>query len=156
MAEQRSPVPPFTRETAIEKVRKAEDAWNSRDPQRVSLAYTVDSRWRNRSEYATGREAIVSLLKRKWSRELEYRLCKELWGFCENRIAVRFVYESHDLSGQWWRSFGNELWEFDENGLMQRREASINDVAIQGEDRKFRWELGVRPVNWPGLTEMGF
>ena len=156
MAERRSPVPPFTRETAIEKVRKAEDAWNSRDPQNVSLAYTVDSRWRNRSEYATGREVIIGLLERKWAREMEYRLCKEFWGFSENRIAVRFVYESHDMTGQWWRSFGNELWEFDENGLMQRREASINDVVIEEAERKFRWELGVRPVNWPGLKEMEF
>ena len=156
MAERRPPVPPFTRETAIDKVRKAEDAWNSRDPQKVSLAYTIDSRWRNRGEYATGREAIVGLLQRKWAREREYRLCKELWGFRGNRMAVRFVYESHDPTGQWWRSFGNELWEFDDNGLMQRREASINEVVIEEGNRKFRWELGVRPADWPGLTEMGF
>ncbi len=156
MPDQRPPVPPFTPETAIEKVRKAEDAWNTRDPQRVSLAYTVDSRWRNRNEFVVGREDIVGLLERKWDRELDYRLCKELWGFRENRMAVRFVYESHDASGQWWRSFGNELWEFDENGLMQRREASINDLQISEVERRLRWELGPRPIGWPGLTEMGF
>jgi nuclear transport factor 2 (NTF2) superfamily protein len=156
MSEQRPPLPPFTLETAVVKVRKAEDAWNSRDPERVSLAYTVDSRWRNRGEFVTGREAIVGLLTRKWGRELEYRLCKELWSYTDNRIAVRFVYESHDASGQWWRSFGNELWEFDENGLMRVRQASINDVAIGEEERRFRWELGVRPEGHPGLTEMGF
>jgi nuclear transport factor 2 (NTF2) superfamily protein len=156
MQEQRPPLPPFTPETAIEKVRKAEDAWNSRDPQRVSLAYTVDSRWRNRNEFVQGREAIVGFLTRKWERELEYRLCKELWGFRENRMAVRFVYECHDASGQWWRSFGNELWEFDEDGLMRRREASINDLKISEGERRFRWELGARPQDWPGLSEMGF
>jgi nuclear transport factor 2 (NTF2) superfamily protein len=156
MSEQRPPLPPFTLETAVVKVRKAEDAWNSRDPERVSLAYTTDSRWRNRGEFVTGREAIVGLLTRKWGRELEYRLCKELWTYTDNRIAVRFVYESHDASGQWWRSFGNELWEFDENGLMRVRQASINDVKIGEEERRFRWELGVRPGEWPGLTEMGF
>jgi len=153
---QRPPLPPFTPETAVEKVRKAEDAWNTRDPQRVSLAYTVDSRWRNRNEFVVGREAIVGLLSRKWERELEYRLCKELWGFRENRMAVRFVYESHDKDGQWWRSFGNELWEFDENGLMRRREASINDLQISEAERRLRWELGARPVGHVGLTEMGF
>jgi nuclear transport factor 2 (NTF2) superfamily protein len=152
--EARPPIPPFTLETAIEKVRKAEDAWNTRDPQRVARAYTVDSRWRNRGEFVTGREAIVGFLERKWARELDYRLCKELWGFRENRMAVRFVYECHDASGQWWRSFGNELWEFDENGLMRRREASINDVMIEEPERKFRWELGPRPLDWPGLAEM--
>jgi nuclear transport factor 2 (NTF2) superfamily protein len=136
-------------------VRKAEDAWNTRNPEKVSLAYTVDSRWRNRTEFVVGREAIVGLLARKWARELDYRLCKELWGFRENRIVVRFVYESHDADGQWWRSFGNELWEFDENGLMRRREASINDLAIRDEERKFRWELGVRPLDHAGLTELG-
>jgi len=156
MAEERPPFPPFTFETAIEKVRKAEDAWNTRDPERVSLAYTPDSRWRNRNEFVVGREAIVGLLTRKWQRELEYRLCKELWGFKENRMAVRFVYESHDASGQWWRSFGNELWEFDENGLMRRREASINDLKIEEAERMFRWELGARPQDEPGLTERGF
>lgn len=153
--EQRPPLPPFTAQTAIEKVRKAEDAWNTRDPYRVSLAYTPDSRWRNRSEFAEGRDAIVELLTRKWQRELEYRLCKELWAFTDNRIGVRFVYESHDANGQWWRSFGNELWEFDENGLMRTRQASINDLKMEEAERKFRWELGVRPVDHPGLTEMG-
>ncbi len=156
MSEQRPPLPPFSMETAIEKVRKAEDAWNSRDPEKVALAYSVDSRWRNRNEWVVGRGAIVGLLQRKWARELDYRLCKELWGFKENRMAVRFVYECHDAQGQWWRSFGNELWEFDEHGLMQRREASINDLKMEEAERKFRWELGVRPEGWPGLTEMGF
>jgi nuclear transport factor 2 (NTF2) superfamily protein len=155
MSEQRPPLPPFTYDTAVEKVRKAEDAWNSRDPERVSLAYTPDSRWRNRSEFVVGREAIVGLLTRKWRRELEYRLCKELWSFHENRIAVRFLYESHDAGGQWWRSFGNELWEFDENGLMRTRQASINDVKIDEAERKFRWALGPRPADHAGLTEMG-
>ena len=154
--EVRPPLPPFTHASAIEKVRKAEDAWNSRDPHKVSLAYTIDSRWRNRGEFVTGRAAIVEFLTRKWARELEYRLCKELWGFRENRMAVRFIYESRDTTGQWWRSFGNELWEFDDNGLMRRREASINDVAIAETDRKFRWEPGMRPREHPGLTEMGF
>ena len=152
--EPRPPFPPFNLETATVKVRKAEDAWNSRDPQKVSLAYSPDSRWRNRTEWVVGREAIVDLLTRKWEGELEYRLCKELWGFKENRMAVRFVYESHDSSGQWWRSFGNELWEFDENGLMRRREASINDLQITELERKFHWELGARPESHPGLTDM--
>ena len=156
MSEPKPPLPPFTAESAILKVRKAEDAWNTRDPQRVSLAYTPGSRWRNRSEFVVGREAIVALLERKWARELDYRLCKELWGFRDSRMAVRFVYESHDVHGQWWRSFGNELWEFDENGLMQRREASINDLKITEAERRFRWESGPRPLDWPGLTEMGF
>ncbi len=155
-SDQRPPLPPFTLETATEKVRKAEDAWNTRDPQRVSLAYSPESRWRNRTEWVVGREAIVELLTRKWQLELDYRLCKELWGFKENRMAVRFVYESHDTPGQWWRSFGNELWEFDENGLMRRREASINDMKIEAADRKLTWDLGARPVDWPGLTMMGF
>ncbi len=155
-AEVRPPGPPFTAETAPEKVRKAEDAWNTRDAAKVAAAYTVDSRWRNRTEWVTGRPAIVELLTRKWGRELEYRLCKELWGFKENRMAVRFVYESHDAAGQWWRSFGNELWEFDENGLMRRREASINDMKIEESERKFRWELGRRPDDHLGLTEMSF
>ena len=130
MEEPRPPLPPFDLESATLKVRKAEDAWNTRDPHKVSLAYTVDSRWRNRTEFVLGREAIVGLLERKWARELDYRLCKELWGFRENRMAVRFVYESHDADGQWWRSFGNELWEFDESGLMRIRQASINDLKI--------------------------
>ncbi len=155
MSEQRPPLPPFSIETATEKVRKAEDAWNTRDAEKVALAYTVDSRWRNRDERVAGREAIVELLKRKWARELDYRLCKELWGFRENRMAVRFVYECHDAGGQWWRSFGNELWEFDEHGLMRRREASINDVRIEEVERKFRWELGARPEGWAGLTKFG-
>jgi len=145
----------FTLETATEKVRKAEDAWNTRDPERVSLAYTPDSRWRNRDQFVTGRAAIVEFLTAKWARELDYRLSKELWGFRENRMAVRFVYESHDANGQWWRSFGNELWEFDEHGLMRRREASINDLAISAADRKFHWPAGPRPADHPGLTEMG-
>jgi nuclear transport factor 2 (NTF2) superfamily protein len=154
--ESRPPFPPFTLETATEKVRKAEDAWNTRDPERVSLAYTPDSRWRNRDRFFTGRAAIVEFLTAKWARELDYRLSKELWGFRENRMAVRFVYESRDASGQWWRSFGNELWEFDEHGLMRRREASINDLAISAADRKFLWPPGPRPANHPGLTAMGF
>ncbi len=155
MSEVRPPLPPFTYETAIEKVKKAEDAWNTRDPHKVSLAYTVDSRWRNRSEFVTGREEIVALLTRKWDRELEYRLIKELWGLHQDRIAVRFQYECRDHDGQWWRSYGNEQWEFDEHGLMRRREASINDVKIAESDRRFHWELGPRPLDHPGLTELG-
>jgi uncharacterized protein len=155
MPDTRPPLPPFTFETALEKARKAEDAWNTRDPHKVSLAYTVDSRWRNRSEFVTGREAIVDLLTRKWARELDYRLIKEVWGFHENRIAVRFQYESHDAKGQWWRSYGNEQWEFDENGLMRRREASINDIQITEAERKFHWPLGPRPADHPGLSELG-
>ena len=154
MEESRPPLPPFNHESAVLKVRKAEDAWNTRDPHKVSLAYTVDSRWRNRNEFVQGREAIVSLLERKWVRELDYRLCKELWSFTENRIAVRFVYESHDAEGQWWRSFGNELWEFDEHGLMRVRQASINDHTILETERKFYWPIGPRPTDHPGLTEM--
>jgi nuclear transport factor 2 (NTF2) superfamily protein len=130
--------PPFTRETALKKVKMAEDAWNSRDPERVSLAYTEDSDWRNRDEFFTGREAIVAFLKRKWARELDYRLMKELWAFTDNRISVRFEYEWHDAAGQWWRSHGNEHWEFDEMGLMRRRDASINDVRIDEADRRYR------------------
>jgi len=155
MSEIRPPLPPFTYETAVEKVRKAEDAWNTRDPQKVSLAYTIDSRWRNRSEFVTGREEIVALLTRKWDRELQYRLIKELWGLHENRIAVRFQYESCDKDGQWWRSYGNEQWEFDENGLMRRREASINDFAIDEADRRFFWPApGPRPADHPGIPEV--
>lgn len=155
MDELRLPVPPFTLESATQKVRQAEDAWNSRDPEKVALAYTPTSRWRNRTTILTGRDAIVEFLNAKWRRELEYRLVKELWGFKENRMAVRFVYESHDADGQWWRSFGNELWEFADNGLMQRREASINDLAISEQDRKLCWMPGPRPAGHPGLTEMG-
>src|SRR6201981_2203065 len=141
----RPPVPPFTRETAIEKVRLAEDAWNTRDPQKVSLGYTADSRWRNRSEFATGRDEIVALLTRKWNTELDYRLIKELWAYTDNRIAVRFAYEHRDDAGNWYRSYGNENWEFDEHGLMCRRIASINDVRIEESDRKYHWPLGRRP-----------
>jgi nuclear transport factor 2 (NTF2) superfamily protein len=153
--ETRPPFPPFTRETAVEKVRKAEDAWNTRDPVRVSLAYTPDSRWRNRAEFFSGREAIVAFLTRKWARELDYRLIKELWAFTGDRVAVRFVYEWRDDSGHWYRSHGNEQWEFDTAGLMRRREASINDVPITEEQRKFRWTHGPRPADHPGLTELG-
>ena len=155
MAEPRSPLPPFSVETANQKVRMAEDAWNTRDPERVALAYTEDSRWRNRAEFFQGRTAIVDFLRRKWARELDYRLIKELWGFRENRMAVRFKYEFHDDSGNWFRAHGNELWEFDENGLMRRREASINEAPIREADRKFHWPLGKRPADHPGLTELG-
>lgn len=151
----RPPLPPFTLETAVQKVRLAENAWNTQDPGKVSLAYTEDSRWRNRGEFLQGRDAIVAFLKRKWARELDYRLIKELWDFRENRIAVRFKYEWHDDSGNWFRSHGNELWEFDEHGLMRRREASINDVVILESERKFIWEQGPRPDDFPGLGEMG-
>jgi len=155
--ETRPPLPPFTPETAAQKVRLAEDAWNSRDPDRVSLAYTVDSRWRNRAEFLEGREAIVAFLRRKWSKELDYRLIKELWAFRENRIAVRFAYEWHDDSGSWFRSYGNENWEFDGNGLMRRRIASINDLPLPGAgaDRLYRWPLGRRPDDHPGLSDLG-
>lgn len=156
MESARPPLPPFNSETAVEKVRLAEDAWNSRDPARVSLAYTVDSQWRNRDEFLRGREAIVAFLTRKWQRELDYRLVKELWAFRENRIAVRFVYEWHDAAGQWFRSYGNENWEFDAHGLMQRRIASINDAAIGEAGRHFRWAQGRRPDSHPGLSELGF
>jgi nuclear transport factor 2 (NTF2) superfamily protein len=149
------PLPPFTRETAIPKVRLAEDGWNSRDPEKVSLAYSPDSRWRNRSEFIRGREEIVAFLKRKWARELDYRLIKELWAFADNRIAVRFAYEWHDDSGSWFRSYGNENWEFGEDGLMRLRLASINDLPIHESDRKYRWPLGRRPDDHPGLTDLG-
>ncbi|ABS66396.1 protein of unknown function DUF1348 [Xanthobacter versatilis] len=152
---QRPPLPPFTVETAAQKARLAEDAWNSRDPERVSLAYTPDSRWRNRSDFLVGRPAIVAFLTAKWQKELDYRLIKELWGLNDNRIAVRFQYEWHDADGAWYRSYGNEQWEFDENGLMRRREASINDVAIRENERRFLWPLGPRPADHPGLTELG-
>ena len=148
-------VPPFTRETAILKVRAAEDAWNSRDPERVSRAYSIDSRWRNRSEFINGRDEIVAFLTRKWARELEYRLIKELWAFHDNRIAVRFAYESHDAAGQWWRSYGNENWEFADDGLMRRREASINDLEIQDSHRLYHWPLGRRPDDHPALSDLG-
>ena len=155
MSEQRPPLPPFTRETATAKVRGAEDGWNSRDPEKVALAYTPDSRWRNRAEFVTGRAEIVGFLSRKWSRELDYRLIKELWAFDGNRIAVRFAYEFHDDSGQWYRAYGNENWEFDDNGLMRARHASINDLAIAEADRKYRWPLGRRPDDHPGLSDLG-
>jgi hypothetical protein len=151
----RPPLPPFTRETAIQKVRLAEDGWNSRDPVRVSLVYTEDSQWRNRAEFPRGRAQIVEFLSRKWARELEYRLIKELWAFTDNRIAVRFAYEWHDDAGNWFRSYGNENWEFDERGLMQRRYASINDLPIREQDRLFHWPLGRRPEDHPGLSELG-
>jgi len=152
----RPPVPPFTRETAIEKVRLAEDAWNTRDPEKVSLAYSEASRWRNRAEFVSGREEIVAFLARKWSRELDYRLIKELWAFDGNRIAVRFAYESRDDSGNWFRSYGNENWEFDDDGLMRMRLASINDLPIDESERKYHWPLGRRPDDHPGLSDLGF
>ncbi|HZX68060.1 MAG TPA: nuclear transport factor 2 family protein [Candidatus Elarobacter sp.] len=154
MAE-RPPLPPFTAESAATKARLAEDAWNTRDPDRVAGAYTEDSRWRNRAEFFSGREAIVSFLQRKWARELDYRLIKEVWAFHENRIAVRFAYEWHDDGGAWYRSHGNEQWEFTESGLMRRREASINDVPIAESARLFRWEGSRRPDDHPGLTGLG-
>ena len=150
-----APVPPFTRESAILKVRLAEDAWNSRDPRRVSLAYAEDSRWRNRSEFINGRAEIVAFLTRKWAKELDYRLIKELWAFGDNRIAVRFAYEWHDDSGNWFRSYGNENWEFNAAGEMQRRLASINDLPIGEADRKYRWPLGRRPDDHRGLSDLG-
>jgi nuclear transport factor 2 (NTF2) superfamily protein len=152
----RPPVPPFTRATAIQKVRAAEDGWNSRDPERVALAYTLNSRWRNRSEFLNGRLEIIEFLKRKWAKELEYRLIKELWAFDGNRIAVRFAYEWHDETGKWLRSYGNENWEFDERGLMMVRHASINDLPISESDRKYHWPLGRRPDQHPGLSDFGF
>ncbi|MGQ7815035.1 nuclear transport factor 2 family protein [Metapseudomonas furukawaii] len=151
----RPPLPPFTRETALLKVRLAEDGWNSRDPEKVSLAYTLDTRWRNRAEFATSRAEAKAFLTRKWARELDYRLIKELWAFTDNRIAVRYAYEWRDDSGNWFRSYGNENWEFDENGLMANRYASINDMPIQESERKFRWPLGRRPDDHPGLSELG-
>ncbi|MFF9126416.1 DUF1348 family protein [Streptomyces sp. NPDC014889] len=149
------PVPPFTRESAIEKVRLAEDAWNTREPERVALAYTVDSRWRNRAEFINGREEIVAFLTRKWTRELDYRLIKEMWAYDGNRIAVRFAYECHDDSGNWFRSYGNENWEFDEQGLMRVRLACINDLPIKEEERKYHWPAGRRPDDHPGLSDLG-
>ena len=153
---QRPPLPPFDEHIVRQKVRLAEDAWNGRDPAKVALAYTPDSRWRNRAEFLQGREAIEAFLTRKWQRELEYRLIKELWAFRDNRIAVRFAYEFHDDSGQWYRAYGNENWEFDENGLMRLRIASINDAPIREADRKYHWPPGRRPDDHPGLSELGF
>ena len=154
--ESKPPLPPFTRETAIQKIRMAEDAWNSRDPDRVVLVYTNDTVWRNRAEFPLGREQVKEFLQRKWAKELDYRLIKELWAFTENRIAVRFAYEWHDQSGQWFRSYGNENWEFNPEGFMMRRFASINDLAIKETDRKFFWDLGRRPDDHPGLSDLGF
>lgn len=153
--EARPPFPPFTRETAIQKVRAAEDGWNNRNPQKVALAYTPDSQWRNRNEFPRGREQIVEFLTRKWQKENHYRLIKELWAFEGNRIAVRFAYEWQDMAGQWFRSYGNENWEFDTQGLMQKRYASINDLAIAESERLFFWEHGPRPVDHPSLSELG-
>jgi len=151
----RPPLPPFKKETATQKVRLAEDAWNTRDPQKVALAYTIDSRWRNRAEFPNGREEIIQFLTRKWAKELDYRLIKELWTYTDNRIAVRFAYEWHDDSGNWFRSYGNENWEFDANGLMRFRFASINDLPIKEAERKYHWPLGRRPDSHPGLSELG-
>jgi uncharacterized protein len=154
--EKRLPLPPFTAETAAEKVRGAENAWNTCDPQRVSLGYSPDSVWRNRDMFVNGRDEIVAFLIQKWQRELDYRLIKEVWAFGGNRIAVRFAYESHDPNGQWFRSYGNENWEFNEHGLLQRRHASINDIAIDESERMFHWDTsGPRPADHPGLSELG-
>ena len=155
MTTPRPPLPPFDLDGAVRKVRLAEDAWNTRDPERVAMAYTVDSVWRNRAEFPIGRAAIVEFLTRKWSKELDYRLIKELWAFQGNRISVRFAYECHDERGQWFRSYGNENWEFDADGFMARRFASINDLAIVESDRKFFWPLGRRPDDHPGLSDLG-
>jgi uncharacterized protein len=151
----RPPLPPFTRETAIQKVRLAEDGWNTRDAEKVALAYALDSRWRNRSEFVNGREDIIAFLARKWGKELDYRLIKELWAFTDNRIAVRFAYEWHDDSGNWYRSYGNENWEFNDDGLMRLRFACINDLPIKEEERKYFWPLGPRPDNHPALSDLG-
>jgi nuclear transport factor 2 (NTF2) superfamily protein len=151
----RPPLPPFTRETAIKKVRMAEDAWNSRDPERVSQGYSLDSAWRNRAEFVKGRQEVVAFLARKWARELDYRLIKELWAFTDDRIAVRFAYEWHDDSGNWFRSYGNENWEFAKDGLMRWRLACINDLPIKASDRKYFWPLGTRPADHLGLSELG-
>ena len=155
MQEQKLPLPPFSEETAKQKVRMAENGWNLKDPQKISMAYSADSIWRNRNLFLNGREEIVSFLEAKYAKELEYKLCKELWAFTENKIAVRFAYEWHDQAGQWWRSYGNENWEFDENGLMKVRFASINDLAIKKSERKLVWEGSIRPDNFSGLSEMG-
>ncbi len=151
----RPPLPPFTAETARQKARSAEDAWNTREPERVAMAYTPDSRWRNRAEFFEGRDAIIAFLRRKWARELDYRLIKEVWAFAGNHIAVRFQYEWHDDSANWYRAHGNEQWEFDAEGLMRRREASINDVPISETERRFHWPQGPRPEDHPGLSELG-
>ena len=153
--EVRPPIPPFTKESAIQKVRMAEDGWNSRDPKRVSMVYTQDSQWRNRAEFPRGREEIIQFLTHKWAKELDYRLIKELWAFTENRIAVRFAYEWHDASGNWFRSYGNENWQFDANGLMELRYASINDLPIKESERKFFWPLGRRPDDYASLSDLG-
>jgi uncharacterized protein len=155
VVEARPPLPPFTLETAKLKVRSAEDGWNTRNPEKVALAYTLDSRWRNRAEFINGRPEIIAFLTRKWTRELDYRLIKELWAFGGNRIAVRFAYESHDDSGNWYRSYGNENWEFDENGLMRLRYACINDLPIKESERKYHWPLGRRPDDHPELSDLG-
>jgi nuclear transport factor 2 (NTF2) superfamily protein len=155
MSESRPPFPPFTHETALKKVRGAEGGWNSRDPQKVSLAYSIDSRWRNRHEFVNGRENIVAFLTRKWEKELDYRLIKELWAFDGNRIAVRFAYECHDAAGQWFRSYGNENWEFNADGLMTHRHASINDLPIAESDRLFHWPIGRRPDDHASLSDLG-
>jgi nuclear transport factor 2 (NTF2) superfamily protein len=152
----RPPLPPFTRETAIQKVRLAEDGWNTRDPAKVALAYSIHTRWRNRAEFATGRPEAEAFLRRKWAKELDYRLIKELWAFTGNRIAVRFAYEYHDDSGNWFRAYGNENWEFEDDGLMAHRHASINEHPIADAERKFLWPLGRRPDDHPGLSEFGF
>jgi nuclear transport factor 2 (NTF2) superfamily protein len=154
--ESKTPFPPFTAETAVQKVRAAEDGWNTRDPKKVALAYSQDTRWRNRAEFVDGRAAVEAFLQRKWDRELDYRLIKELWAFAGNRIAVRFAYEWHDDSGHWHRSYGNENWEFNEAGLMTHRHASINDLPIREADRKYHWPLGRRPDDHPGLSDLGF
>jgi nuclear transport factor 2 (NTF2) superfamily protein len=151
----RPPLPPFTQVTASQKVRMAEDGWNGRNPEKVALAYTIDSQWRNRAEFPAGREQIIAFLTRKWAKEHEYRLIKELWAFEDNRIAVRFAYEWHNDNNEWFRSYGNENWEFDQNGLMQRRYASINDLPIKESERKFHWPLGRRPDDHPGLSDLG-
>jgi nuclear transport factor 2 (NTF2) superfamily protein len=153
--ESRPPLPPFTFETAVQKVRAAEDGWNNRDPQKVAMAYTAGSQWRNRAEFVTGRDEITGILTRKWKRELDYRLIKEIWAFSSHRIAVRFAYEWHDAAGDWFRSYGNENWEFDNNGLMAVRHASINDLPIKAEDRKYFWPLGRRPDDHPSLSDLG-
>ena len=151
----RPPLPPFTRDTAIQKIRLAEDSWNTRDPEKVAQAYTPDSHWRNRAEFVNGRDQIIALLTRKWAKELDYRLIKELWAFSGNRIAVRFAYESHDDSGNWSRSYGNENWEFTDEGLLAVRRASINDLPIKEPERKYHWPLGRRPDDHPGLSDLG-